>query len=222
MKNIIKKYMQNYRTEKSKFLQDLKKETEIKSILAIYYYKNLIPFSSEKKQWQSAKELKEYLIKRYELNQTKKLNTFLERLQTVQSSEDIKSINISINWNRSQTWGNNAAATIEARYKNGNFKRFEGGRTSGCGYDKESTAIASGLNQINGLLKKMYLIKNQVKNVDQANSVIFGYGAGYGLLPSFEGGVGVNCYPDIIKKLGGKWKSITHGKTFDVYTIEFK
>jgi hypothetical protein len=80
--------------------------------------------------------------------------------------------------------------------------------------------VANCLNQIDEILKLLYTIKND--NLDKDNRDIFGYGSGYGITPSIEGGVGVSCYPRIFEKLGYEFKTITSGKTFDVYTITKK
>lgn len=220
MKNLIKNYMKTYRLEKSKFVNDLNGEKSIETILDKWFYSNLIPESSKRKVWANITELKQYLIKRWELKETTKLNTFLTRLQAVQFATDIKSITITIEWTKSKMWGNNAQATANVQYKNGGYGVFESSRTSGCGYDKESTAVGECLTQINGLLKPMYIIKNRKSTLK--NHEIFGYGSGYGLLPYFEGGVGLSCYPRIIEKLKGKMNRISSGNTFDVYKIEFK
>ena len=87
------------------------------------------------------------------------------------------------------------------------------GYASGCGYDKESSAVAEALNKNNSFLKVLYTLKENAleagasdhsktacTGVDNRN--IIGYGSGYSVLPYFEGGVGVNCYWDILKKAG--------------------
>lgn len=218
MKNLIKDYMKKYRTEKAAFISGLSGKA-VNEILNNWNYQSLIPKSSKNKNWELT-PLLEYLIKRWELNEAKKLNSFMSRLNTVQSSIEVKSITITIEWHKSQMCGNNAEATAEVRYRNGNYERFKSSRTSGCGYDKESTAVGEALTQINGLLKPMYILKNRKHNLK--NHELFGYGSGYGLLPYFEGGVGLSCYPRIIEKIKGKIKHISSGKTFDVYNITFK
>lgn len=70
---------------------------------------------------------------------------------------------------------------------------------------------------INELLKALYLVKEKKPTVK--NHELFGYGSGYGILPSLEGGVGVSCYPKIFQKIGFKFNTIASGKTFDVFTV---
>ena len=120
-------------------------------------------------------------------------------------------------------WGANPNAECWYSYKDAEGNHRSGyvtsGSIGGCGYDKGSTAVAMCLNQINEVLKPLYVIKNNVVPMEQQNRDIFGYGSGYGILPSIEGGVGVSCYPKIFKSIGYKFTTQASGKTFDVYTI---
>ena len=70
---------------------------------------------------------------------------------------------------------------------------------------------------MDGLLKLLYRAKN--KATDQRNRDLIGYGSGYSMLPSFEGGVGVSCYYQILEYIGLKFTHVANGKTFDVYKI---
>ena len=65
----------------------------------------------------------------------------------------------------------------------------------------------------------MYNLKDKSKNVNLKNHDVFGYGSGYGVLPSFEDGVGVSCYDRIFNKIGYKFETLSSGKTFDVFRI---
>ena len=154
----------------------------------------------------------EYLIKRINRYYDKQLNSSLELFKM--SFEPINELTITIEWKRSQIWGANPNAST---YLNG---WIESGSIGGCGYDKESTAVARVLNQIHYFKHLMYTIKNKPKNLKLSNRDLFGYGSGYGLLPYFEGGVGCSCYPRIFEKLGYSFKNISSGKSFDVYRIE--
>lgn len=115
---------------------------------------------------------------------------------------------IKVDWTRSRTWGYTAKASD-------NFGHVSD-VASGCGYDKASTATAGVLNQILPILKRLYLAKD--KEAAKANHEALGYGSGYGVLPYFEGGVGVSCHVDILKRLG---YSVTWGN-IDVIVISEK
>ena len=67
---------------------------------------------------------------------------------------------------------------------------------TGCGYCKESTATAQLLNQNETILKRLYKAKNDKKEIS--------YGAYMSGLPTFSGGVGVDCHVRILEELGYK------------------
>ena len=97
-----------------------------------------------------------------------------------------------------------------------NGSEIKGSFTNGCGYDKLSTSVSSVLNEYKPLLKMLYQFKNN--NVNTDNRKLFGYGSGYGLLPYFEGGVGIDCYYKICDNIGLQFKKINS----DLYVITRK
>ena len=150
--------------------------------------------------------------------------TKLAQLDRVAAAPDLSFISISVDWVRSRTWGNNPHA--EARTNTGVFT----GTASGCGYDKESAAIAEALNQCDSVLKVLYTLKesglraglsdrSKTAVCGRSNGDICGYGAGYGAIPYFEGGVGSSCFWSILKKCGFS-TSCHHGKHSDFYSVE--
>ena len=162
-------------------------------------------------------EVKE-LEKQY-FNRPRKMKNELakldKRFETIENAVIPKVITVTIEWNKNKTWGNCPKATVRT---SGNvFNSFESSRITGCGYCKESTAFAEAVNQVNGILKRLYSKKE--KHPRTKNHKLFGYGSGYYNLPYFEGGVGVSCYPDIFKSMGYKMRHISGGKTFDVWEI---
>ena len=74
----------------------------------------------------------------------------------------------------------------------------------------------------NVLKANLYSVANKAKNLKLSNHNIFGYGSGYGCLPSFEGGCGVSVYKDIFKTINLDFKSVAGGKNFDVFTVTKK
>lgn len=132
----------------------------------------------------------------------------IARLETIAAAPDLNYISINVEWKKSSVWGHNPHA--EARDNKGIYTY---GTASGCGYDKESSAVASALNANNSILKILYTIKeNALKDgktdkdktacTNRDNRDCCGYGAGYSAMPYFEGGVGVNCFWAILKKAG--------------------
>ena len=168
--------------------------------------------AGQKKKDFSIEQLKEVLKDRLKKAIEKRNLKDLQKLN-FKDLEDIESVVINVEWKRSQMWGMNPNANA---YING-VGEVSSGSISGCGYDKQSTAVANVLNQIPQLIRKMYEVKEN--NTDVKNHELFGYGSGYGVLPYFEGGVGVGCYNKILNKIGYSFETVTSGKVFDVYKI---
>lgn len=148
----------------------------------------------------------------------------LAQLYRVANAPDLAFVSVSVNWVRSRTWGYNPH--VEVITNTGTYT----GMASGCGYDKESAAIADAFNKCDSILKALYRLKeNGLKagktdasgractGVDNRN--ICGYGSGYSVLPYFEGGVGASCFWSILKNCGYKTRG-HHTKHSDFYSIE--
>ncbi len=148
----------------------------------------------------------------------------LAKLERVANAPELEYIAVSVEWVRSRTWGYNPH--VEVRTNTDIYT----GTASGYGYDKESAAIADAFNKCDSILKALYTLKEnglQEGKSDASktactgvnNTEICGYGAGYSVLPYFEGGVGSSCFWDILKKCGYSVRG-HHGKHSDFYTIE--
>ena len=182
-----------------------------------YYSEKLTKRQKEKLENKkiTVKEVKETLKNKIIKEYQKRTEKELQRIETIKNASDnIQSITISVDWVKNPTWGYNPHATIYTN--NGNTTE---GSASGCGYDKESAAIAEALNKNNDILKLLYTFKNKKMTAKKTNNHdILGYGSGYGVLPYFEGGVGVSSLLNIFRELGYK---ITehHTNKNDFYTI---
>lgn len=219
MKNLINQTTEQNAVNLNQWKENLNNATEIKQILDFWTFANLIP-KTNKKDLSNINDLKAYLIARKEQATAKQLKKQIEFIESVfNTTKEIETISISVEWKKSKTWGNNPTATVNINFKDYTRAVYIG-KASGCGYDKESAAIAEALNQCNELKKLLYVVKNE--NAEAKNQDIFGYGAGYGNLPYFEGGVGVSCYNSIFDKIGFKFSKTAWGKTFDVYQIDKK
>jgi hypothetical protein len=135
-------------------------------------------------------------------------NKKLEKLAKIEQAQDIEQIKISVEWKKSYTWGMNPHVELSAYSCNNCYTSTAS--ASGCGYDKESQAVAEALNSIYGikklLVKKIDFIKEQKP-----------YGiTTHNIIPCFSGGVGMNCFTSFFKEIN--WNvSEMHGKTYDCY-----
>jgi hypothetical protein len=223
--NLTKAVISKAKKDLAKFKRELKAETK-ESILngdySHYYRRYMTATVKRDAKTMTKTVLINKIVSKYVRDHEKSLNKQLQRIETIAAAKDVESVTINLDWKKSRTWGNNAKAEIRVSYSDNTCEYFESSRTSGCGYDKESTAISEALNQCNGVLKLLYKQKNKLKNFKQSNSSTIGYGAGYGILPQLEGGVGVSCMYKICESIGMQFESISHGRTFDVYQIKKK
>lgn len=213
MEKLTKQVKKENQKELKKAISNLNKAKKEDFTNLWYYSEKLTKRQKEKLTKSEQKEiLKNNIIKEYK----KRLVKNLKKIDTIKNANDsIRSISINVEWVKNNTWGYNPHATV---YTN-NGEATEG-RASGCGYDKESAAIAEALNKNNDIIKLLYTFKNKKMTLKKTNNHdILGYGSGYGVLPYFEGGVGVPSLLNIFKKLG---YTITehHTNRSDFYTIQ--
>lgn len=118
-------------------------------------------------------------------------------------------MSISVEWKKSQTWGYNPHATVSA------VNTTTTGRASGCGYDKQSAAIAAAFDENPEV---MAIIYTAIEAGVKPGYSVFDSGG----LPYFDGGCGVNCFYTVFENCGYKFKRIPGGRTFDCYFIEMR
>lgn len=167
-------------------------------------------------------------IKRAERAVSKSTVKKLDALLRVAEASAPQSIEVFVDWKRSSVWGYNPTATAYATGTNSRTCRTEG-HASGCGYDKRSAAVAEALNQCDGVLNLLYsaaeaALQAGARPVDYDNGCkswrdVLGYGTGCAVLPYFEGGVGVNCFWDVFRKLGYSIECNEAEKHRDFYMI---
>jgi hypothetical protein len=166
----------------------------------------------------------ELATKRAQKEIEKKTAAKLAKLDRVANAPDLIFISVSVEWVRSRTWGHNPH--VEVRTNTGTYT----GTASGCGYDKESAAIADAFNKCDSILKALYQLKenglragktdeSKTASCGRSNGDICGYGAGYGAIPYFEGGVGASCFWSILKNCGFS-TSCHYAKHSNFYSIE--
>lgn len=208
LKNLVKKENENKIKKAIEEGKDLKE-----NVLRFYLtdgkwnkYKN-----NELTHEQTQAELKKRIEKYY----NKILMEELEKIEAVEKAENIDNITVAVEWTRSRTWGWNPTANVFTFYVGTTT-----GTASGCGYDKQSAAIAEAFNKNNCILKILYELKEKAlqENESISSHEACGYGAGYGALPYFEGGVGVSCFESILNKAGFSCMQV-HGKISDSYNF---
>lgn len=166
-------------------------------------------------------------IKRAINENEKYKNRTLYKIDEAEKAEELEYIRINIDWVRNRTWGYNPRVELWTNCG------YYTGTASGCGYDKESSAIAEALNSSPEVMKKLYELaekmleevgnvayKSDLNCISWRNSI--GYGSGYSIRPYFEGGVGVGCFERILNKMGYLWHNAGSGKNWDCYNITKK
>ena len=205
--------IESRKTETNDFINSLNEAAEISDIFDTAYFTQYMTPAKKKQEWGNISDLRAYIISRRQARDKAYLAEKLAHLCAVSDAPEFTGeIEISVEWKKSRTWGANPTASL--RMWGGEFNRFSG-HASGCGYDKESAAIAEALNQSLSIKKALYKVKEESPKID--NRDLFGYGSGYGILPYFEGGVGADCYRSIFQKIGFSWAKVGSGKTFDYY-----
>lgn len=223
MNNLLNAYKAEQQTRLNEFISGIN-AIETREGLNTWQY-NILPKGKDTSKM-GYDTLKAYLIGRKTKATDKNIQSKEKHVKEVIESGELLNITISIEWKPSKMWGSNPSAEASFSYrKDGHtiYNKVFSGSIGGCGYDKESTAIANCLNQIEQLSQLLYTKKDenykQTEKQSELNRDIFGYGSGYGVFPSIEGGVGANCYVDIFEAIGYKFSRTASGKNFDVYTI---
>lgn len=133
----------------------------------------------------------------------------LAKLTRAENAEPLENASIAVEWKRSTMWGSNPTATVIANY---DANHATEGRASGCGYDKESAAIATAINASPSIMRVLY---EHAENGGNFPYSVYTYAG----LPYFDGGCGVSCFRNVFGACGYRWEDGAHRKTFDVYTL---
>lgn len=213
MKNLEKQLVVEQLKSKKHSLSLIKKINSVEANQLDWSLRALLPKAKRNFTFESVSNFKDYLTKRLDTQINSEIQRQLAKLSFDENLQPVNEITITVAWKKSKMWGHNPTAES---YVNG-VGNLTSGSIKGCGYCKLSTAVAAVLNQIPQFVKIMYELKN--KKCKERNHDLFGYGSGYGILPSFEGGVGISCYEKIFNKIGFKFQTVASGKLFDVYSI---
>lgn len=158
-----------------------------------------------------------YLIKRATLKANAKETELLRHVELLKDAKQIENFSISVEWKKNSTWGANPTAEIRVCYTDSCCEHFTG-TASGCGYDKESAAIASAFNQCNSLIALLFKVEKK-----DPEGKVYGYSnSKNGFFPHLSGGVGTSCYPAIFALAGFKMQKVGSGKMFDSWAVNKK
>lgn len=162
-------------------------------------------------------ELVGYTSERIKRRYRKAVQFELELLKQIEEAKTPNEIAIHVDWVKNSYWGNNPHAEVTD-----DIGRYFGS-ASGCGYDKQSAAIAKAFNQSYSILKILCDKKEAELQAGKTgtNENLIGYGSGYSAIPKFKGGVGVESFRRIFENCGYKWSDYNSEK-YDMYIITKK
>jgi len=210
MKESVNQY---YNEQAEKFKADMEQNMSTGYALDHWYYRDRMT----KKALEDAQKLsrdsilpdaiKTSMIKRFNRENEKLRSAKLEKIALIEQYSAPAHADISVEWTKSRIYGYNPTATVRAE------KRVTEGKASGCGYDKESAAIASAMNNNPEIMRILY------EHVESGEPFPYSVNLFSGV-PYFDGGCGVSCFQNVFKACGYKWRCTGSGKLYDCYTIE--
>lgn len=137
----------------------------------------------------------------------------LAKLDAAENSTAPKYIKICVEF--SKNWNAFAEVRTDCEYATGS--------ACGFGYDKESSAISEAFGKIPAIMRILYDAEEErlkgIKTRKQTRHDVIGYGSGYGALPYFEGGTGIECFAHILEKCGYKYTQIS-GRHINTFLFE--
>lgn len=134
----------------------------------------------------------------------------IAKLQAAADAPALELLTVSVDWARSATWGKSPTATAQAY--GGHTMLETRAHASGCGYDKESAAIASALNASPAVMRILYA------HAERGGEFAYSVHAWAGI-PSFDGGCGVSCFRAVFEGCGYAWEDVAHGRSYDAYKL---
>lgn len=133
----------------------------------------------------------------------------IDKLNKAEGAADVQQFTVTVEWVKNRTWGYNPYATVYS------YSEVTKDHASGCGYDKESAAIAGAFNSNSEVMRILY------KHLE--NGGVFPYGVTlWGGLVSFDGGCGVSTFYNIFDALGYEFKQVVSGQHCAAYRVTKK
>lgn len=204
----------HYDNARAEFAQALESLTAAAALDSWYYRDMMTPAAFRAAQDLDGAALlpdlvKQKMLSRFNRGNEKARAEKLEKLARAEAVALPRSVSVSVEWHKSYMLGYNPAAQVRA------WNTVTTGTASGCGYDKESAAIAGAMNSNPEIMRILY--EHAEKGLSFAYSVHTFAG-----LPAFDGGCGVSCFRSVFDGCGYEWRDVAHGKSYDVYTLEPK
>lgn len=156
-----------------------------------------------------AAEILDRIKAKHARQEAKRTAARLEKVAAAEAAAVAPSVDVSVEFRRSRTWGWNPHATVRA------WARVTEDSASGYGYDKESAAIAGAMNQNPEIMRILYDHAETGEPFPYSVHTFAG-------LPFFDGGCGVSCFYSVFEACGYEWRQVASGRTFNAYTITRK
>jgi hypothetical protein len=208
----------HYDQQAAKFAADLETITAAEALKTWYYTDRMTPAALEivkaaatADQAATIPEVaRAKIMKRYTNENEKNRARYIEKLNRAEAAEPLKDATIVVDWTRSSTWGWNPTATVTV---NGNYYKQTTATASGCGYDKESTAICGAFNANPSIMRALY------EHAEQGGKLPYSVNI-YAGIPYFDGRCGVTCNYSVFEAIGYKFSDVAHSRhRADVYSI---
>lgn len=198
----------------AKFAANLETITTGEALAGWYYRNRMTPAALRMAQETDPAEplpvkVREKMVSRFQRENESDRQKYLHKLERAANAPELRDLTVCVEWAKSRTWGANPTATVTV---NDSHHYETTGHASGCGYDKESAAIASAMNANAAVLRILYT--HAEKGGKFAYSVYTFAG-----LPYFDGGCGVSCFRNVFEGCGYEWRDLVHRKTFDSYMM---
>lgn len=209
-----KKVNAHFDSSAEKFAQDIETLTN-KTVLDSWYYRDRLTAAAMEEVKNSdpgaviSETVKKKMLKRFNTENEKTREKYLHRLTAAEATKAPDVVTITVQWYKNRTWGYNPTAEVIAE------RTRTTDSASGCGYDKQSAAIAGAFNANPEIMAILY--DHAEKGGNFAYSVHTFAG-----IPYFDGGCGVSCFYSVFAGCGYEFIDVTHGETLDVYQLRKK
>lgn len=197
-----------------KFATEIKTKTAA-DILESWYYKQYTTPATLRaiQEAEQGEPLADVLIKKMTAKKAReeKKNTQkrIEKIEAAEAAHLPENVNISVEFSTSRIWGYIPHATVSG------YQLRTVAKASGCGYDKESAAIASAFNDNPEIMKILY------NHAEQGEAFPYSVHTFAGV-PCFDGGCGVSCFYSVFAACGYEFEQVANGRTFNAYTLRKK